>query len=178
MAPGLWWEAHPFSFSSAPGRSTIRFTVKASGDFTSKLPSIAPGTPIIIDGPRGSFIGNRVTSDKVLLIAGGIGITPYLPAIEQLLARGKEVTLLYAARRKQDVAFLPEIRSLQRKGLHFKLCLSERHAALDRDMLARFTPAGTTVFICGPDRMLYGLSRTLRELGFPEDAIITERFAF
>jgi ferredoxin-NADP reductase len=178
MARGLWWQAHPFSFSSRPGQGTMRFTVKAKGDFTAKLPSVAPGTPVIIDGPRGSFIGSRVLSGKVLLIAGGIGITPYLSAIERLLAQGKEVTLLYAVRQRQNFAFAPELRALQRKGLRLEVYVSERSQAIDRGVLARFAPADTTVFICGPDRMLHGITGMLRQLGFNKDAIITERFAF
>jgi len=179
LAPGKWWQGHPFSFSSAPGADTLRLTIKASGNFTHTIGKLRPGTRIIIDGPRGSFTASRaVHAEHVLLVAGGIGITPYIAMIKQLLQSGKPVTLLYAARARQDVAFGRELAALQRKGLQLHLFLSKENQRLDATALQPFVQPGLVAYICGPDAMSASVHKQLRRLGVPDRAIITERFSF
>src|SRR5207302_1695458 len=71
-----WWESHPFSLSAAPNSGSLRITVKSSGDFTSRLAQVKPGTPILAEGPFGVFTDVVRRCAGVLFIAGGIGITP------------------------------------------------------------------------------------------------------
>jgi len=179
LAPGMWWQGHPFSFSDPPGQHMLRFTVKASGDFTRHMAGLQPGTRLAIDGPRGSFTTDRAyLADKVVLIAGGIGITPYVSTMQTLLNQGKSVTLLYAVRARADVAFQKELLALQQQGLRVKLFLNEDGQTIDHTALAPFVQANTALYVCGPDGMSRGLTRILRQLGVPRHSIITERFAF
>src|SRR5207247_9682701 len=46
-----WWAAHPFSLSKAPDGRSLRITVKALGDFSSRLGEVVPGTPVVAEGP-------------------------------------------------------------------------------------------------------------------------------
>lgn len=71
------WHRHPFTISSAPEESTIRFAVKALGDDTSRARSVKPGMPAILGGAHGRFTYLRGTQYQAW-IAGGIGITPFL----------------------------------------------------------------------------------------------------
>jgi predicted ferric reductase len=50
-----WWQAHPFSLSFVPKDNQLRVTVKNVGDFTSEIPQLKPGTPLLLDGPLGTF---------------------------------------------------------------------------------------------------------------------------
>ena len=68
-----WWEAHPFSLSAAPDGRRLRITVKGVGDYTAALRAIPPGTPVIAEGPFGSFTTATRRRPRVALIAGGVG---------------------------------------------------------------------------------------------------------
>ncbi|HSX17293.1 MAG TPA: ferric reductase-like transmembrane domain-containing protein [Patescibacteria group bacterium] len=179
LAPGIWWQAHPFSFSNPPGEEFLRFTVKASGDFTNAIRHLQPGSRVIIDGPRGSFITDRAANAKqVLLIAGGIGIAPYVSSIETFLDAHLPVALLYAASSKKEISFRRELAELQRQGLLVDIFLKEQGRRIDTDSLKQYITPGTVVYVCGPDGMSRGLSNALHKLGVPKSAIVTERFAY
>ncbi|MFN2629575.1 MAG: ferric reductase-like transmembrane domain-containing protein [Gaiellaceae bacterium] len=55
LARDRWWASHPFSLSEAPGDRSLRITVKALGDFTSRIGSVEPGTRVVAEGPFGTF---------------------------------------------------------------------------------------------------------------------------
>ena len=65
LAPGRWWEAHPFSLSESPRSDSLRITAKAVGDFTRNLPSIEPGTRVVAEGPFGVFTRDVRHREKV-----------------------------------------------------------------------------------------------------------------
>lgn len=179
LSSNLWFEAHPFSFSSTPGNQMIRLTMKAGPEFMDKILNLTIGTYIMVDGPRGSFTVDRAEkTSKVVLIAGGIGIAPYLASIETLLAQGKQVTLLYGVQVRDNIAFMQELRLLQSNGLYIDVFVDENGQRITHDILQRFAQPDTTIFICGPDAMSVALNNTLKQLGFPASRIITERFAF
>lgn len=179
LTPGAWWQGHPFSFSSMPGEPYLRFTAKTSGDFTQTLAGLKPGTRVAIDGPRGSFTIDRASdAAQVVLVAGGIGVAPYLAAIDALLRAGKSVTLLYAARSPADVSFSNELLSLKQRGLRVQIFTKNRGKRIDGRVLQTYARPGTVVYVCGPDSMSRSLTNILRQLGLPRHAIITERFAY
>lgn len=179
LAKGLWYEAHPFSISSPQGANYVQFTVKASPMLTEKIANVQPGTYVIVDGPRGSFTSERADeTSKVVLIAGGIGVAPYLSMIGDFLRKGKDVMLLYSARSEADVAFRSELIQLQSQGLKVGLYLNEVGQSIGPEVLAGISRSDTTIYICGPDGMSRAFVATLRSLGFSQESIITERFAF
>ena len=72
----LWWQSHPYSLSAMPQPDLMRITVKARGDHSGSLASLCSRAPAIIaEGPYGAFTP-ALTGRRVLLIAGGVGITP------------------------------------------------------------------------------------------------------
>jgi predicted ferric reductase len=179
LSGNLWYEAHPFSISSPRGADYLQFTVKASPTLTAKIANVRQGTYVIVDGPRGSFTAERAEkTSKVVLIAGGIGVAPYLSTIEDLLNNGKDVTLLYSARTDADVAFRNELRGLQKHGLKISLYLNEMNQKITPEVLGSISQDDTTIYICGPDGMSLSFVSTLQSLGFAQRNIITERFAF
>ncbi len=179
ITPKLWWQAHPFSFSSNPGDNTLRFTAKVFGSYTAELKQLQRGARVFIDGPRGSFTADRAANtDNVLLIAGGIGITPYMPMIRALLAKGKGVTLLYAARNPEQVSFARELAALQRQGLRAAFYLDNVSGNINEAILKPYLSPGILVYMCGPDAMTRSLARQLRSLGVSKHSLVTERFAY
>lgn len=186
LAPGFRWEAHPFSLSNTPDGGRLRLTIKAVGDFTRRIPAIVPGTAVFIDGPHGQLTPDCCTKGKVLLMAGGIGITPLRSLAGALLAEGREVVLLYANRRPDGVALREELDALAAECGRFRVVhvISDDPAwtgekgRLDRERIARLAPdvRERVVYLCGPPPMMKGVRSALRELGVPSDSIHWERF--
>src|SRR4029077_3591117 len=109
-----WWRGHPFSISSAPNGDWLRIPVKELGDWSEALQRLHIGTKVFIEGPYGILTGARRTKPKILLLAGGIGITPLRALFEALPARQGDLTLLYRVHHEADVLFRAEIDALAR----------------------------------------------------------------
>ncbi len=187
LTPDLWLQAHPFSFSIAPGGKELRLTAKAVGDFTRLLQDLKPGAPVIIDGPHGNFGMSVAEKRPPLFVAGGIGITPLRAMIEALPKQSSAPILIYAARTKVDLALRSELESLlAERGGTVQYVLSEDSGAgfhqgiVDASLLTKIVPevALREVFLCGPPSMMKAVRKTLKSLGVPPGRIHTERFAF
>src|SRR5256714_2749406 len=114
-----WWAAHPFSLSEAPDGRSLRITVKALGDFSGRLAELEPGTRVIAEGPFGVFTEAARKREKVLLVAGGIGITPIRALMEDMSG---DVVVIYRVVRDEDVIFRDELEELAAERgitLHF-----------------------------------------------------------
>ncbi len=182
-----WWRGHPFSISSAPNGSWLRITVKELGDWSAQLGRMAVGTRIFVEGPYGILTGARRTRQRVLLIAGGIGITPMRALLEALPARPGDLTLLYRVRREEDIVFRQELEALARiRGAEVQYLPGRRHQAprtldpLGPDGLRALVPdvRERDVFVCGPVPMMQHVEASLRRLGLPARQIHAERFAY
>ena len=110
----LWWAANPYSLSAAPRPNMLRITVKMSGEHSRALLNLAPGTRVFAEGPYGGLTRDRRRRRKVLLIAGGVGITPLRALFESLPGRPGDVTLLYRARSEGDLVLRAEIDAIAR----------------------------------------------------------------
>jgi ferredoxin-NADP reductase len=123
----------------------------------------------------------------VLLIAGGIGITPLRALLEELPAGRGDLTLLYRARRPEDVVFrheLDELVASRGATVHY-IGGARGTPGLPDDPLApgplrRLVPdvSQRDVYVCGPLPMMDAVRRTLRALHVPASQIHDERFAF
>lgn len=181
-----WWQAHPFSVSAPPDGRELRMTVKNIGDFTARLGSLRPGTPVLVEGPFGKFTEDRATSPRVLMIAGGIGITPLRALAESMAARGHDVVLLYRATRERDLVFRGELdRLAERPGIRVEYLLTEGARKLRPGLawfqgrvLGELVPdlAEREVFLCGPPGLMESVIPLLHEAGVAR--VHTELFRF
>src|SRR3954471_3185161 len=71
-----WWQVNPFSLSAAPDGRRLRLTAKGIGVTSRALRDLPVGTRVFAEGPYGAFTAEQRTRPDVLLIAGGIGVTP------------------------------------------------------------------------------------------------------
>jgi predicted ferric reductase len=180
-----WWQAHPFSISAIPDGRRLRITVKNIGDFTSGVHTLKPGTPILVDGPFGKFT-ERPAIRKVLLIAGGIGITPIRPLAEEMAADGFDVRVLYRAHSEGHLVFKKEMDALTANlGVRVDYLVTQagsnrsgRAAWFSPANLARLVPdiADRVVYVCGPPGMMAAVRASLDALGVPSDQVRTEAF--
>ena len=179
-----WWRGHPFSISSAPNGAWLRITVKELGDWSKALQDLKVGTRVFIEGPYGVLTGARRTRPKVLLIAGGIGITPLRALLEALPARPGDLTLLYRVRDTRDIVFQSELETLARsrgaRGHYLVGRRDETRDPLGAPALQRLVPdiAEHDVYLCGPGPMMQSVEHTLRRLAVPRGQIHAERFAY
>jgi predicted ferric reductase len=187
-APGFRWQAHPFSLSCPPDGTQLRLTIKPVGDFTRRIPQLQPGTPVILDGPHGIFTAEVCQSSRVLLLAGGIGITPIRALAADLLAAGREIILIYGNRTPSTVVFGEELEALAQAAagrLRIIHVMSDspgypgEKGRVDRDCVCRLVPdvAERDVYLCGPPPMMAGLRPALLALGVPPHRLHDERFA-
>src|SRR5256885_2686200 len=117
-----WWSAHPFSLSAAPNGRSLRITVKSLGDFSGALSSVKPGTRVIAEGPFGVFTEAARKREKVLLVAGGIGITPIRALMEDMHG---DVVVIYRVVAQSDAVLRGELERLAReRGLTLHLLVA------------------------------------------------------
>ena len=182
-----WFRAHPFSISAAPNGKYLRFTVKELGDYTRTLRRMPIGTPVFVEGPYGALTGAARTKARVLLVAGGIGITPLRALLEELPASRGNLTLIYRATGPEDVVFkseIDELASLRGATVHY---LVGRRGSrempadpLDPRAMRRLVPDiwSRDIYVCGPSGMMTRVLSSLRWLRIPDRQIHYERFAF
>ena len=181
-----WWHAHHFSLSAPPDGRHLRITVKGVGAHTQAVGTLRAGTRVIAEGPYGHFTAVRRRHKRVLLVAGGVGITPMRALLDDL-PRGRDaVVLIYRAGSEKEVLFRAELENLFReRGGRLHLIVGHRRSPelptdpLSPAMLRRLCPDADQrdVYICGPQGMTDHVVEGLLAIGVAPEQIHRERFA-
>ena len=181
LAPGLWWQGHPYSLSAMPSPRHLRVTIKELGDHSRAIARLRPGTRVAIQGPYGTFTSHARSSDRVLLVGAGVGITP-LRALLEDLPPGTDVVVVVRASAVRDLVHRHEVTDLveQRGGRLHEVVGPRREVALDARALRRNVPdiAVRDVYICGPDAFSSMVADAAARAGTPPEQIHREAFAF
>ena len=180
----LWWAANPYSLSAPPQPGMLRLTVKISGDHSAALLRLRPGTRVIAEGPSGAFTAERRRRRKVLLLAGGVGITPLRALFETLPGRPGDLVLLYRANTAADIVLRDELDAIaKRRGalVHYLIGPPRRGANdhLSAPRLQRLVSGldRYDVFLCGPEPMMAAARAGLQQAGVPRRHIHDESFS-
>ncbi len=185
---GFMLQEHPFSLSRLPDGEILRLTIRQLGDFTNMIPQLKPGTKVWVNGPYGAFTHDQQRTNKLVYIAGGIGITPIRSMIEDQARRSERgnSVLLYGNRTVADTIFLDELAQLGKQiDMPIHNVLSEQKGYkgetgfIDAEKIKRLVPDVTTrdIFLCGPPPMMWGIITQLKALGVPAAQIHYERFS-
>ena len=177
-----WWQAHPYSLSAVPDERSLRVTVKGLGDHTRDLPRLRPGTRVMAEGPYGAFTTGRRRLRKVVLIGGGVGITPLRALFESMPGDGRDISLIYRAGTPEEVLFRTEIDAIAtRRGSRVAYLVGSRRDHPDwlgprhlRGLLPDI--ADHDVFLCGPPGLVATVQSALDELGVPRRQVHHESF--
>ncbi|MBL8860687.1 MAG: ferric reductase-like transmembrane domain-containing protein [Planctomycetes bacterium] len=190
---GLCAPEHPITVASSPeleGGRTIELAIKALGDWSRDVvPALQPGARLRIDGPFGAFTPDGVPAQQLVLIAGGVGVTPMRSILLAMRDRcdRRAVTLFFAAHSRARAMFAAEFERL-RDDLNLELVFvfeaPEDGTAVERgfltaEILRRHLPADlrfAQFFVCGPAPMMDAVDRVLTELGVRSSQVRTERF--
>ncbi len=187
-----------YTLSSAPSDGRYRLSVKRDGAFSNYLHSLSEGDVIEAQGPRGGFFINGDEKRPAVLIAAGIGITPMLSMLRQIVFEGQRTRgtrptwLIHGAKSRELRPFHDEIAELIRKaGGAVKLVAvhsapgraekqgedyswAGRFAATD---LGRFLPFGDYDFyMCGPGGFMQDVYDGLRDMNVSDARIHAEAF--
>jgi ferredoxin-NADP reductase len=195
-------ESRFFTISSAPFEKNIQITTRFAGDkgssFKKDLKNLQIGDTLEGYGPSGSFTLNY-PEEPYILIAGGIGITPFRSMLVQLNHDKTpfNIKLLYA-NKTDEVVFKEELESLKPNNPNFSIDYFIGDHKLDKQSLQPYTrqrrgslaspakPGGPkraatyniqhTYYLSGPEPMIQTLEKILVELGIPEDNIKHDYF--
>lgn len=135
------------------------------------------------EGPSGALTADRRTRPSVLLIAGGVGITPMRALFESLPIGDGQLTLLYRASRPHDVVFRAELEAIaRRRGAQIIWMIgpsSEPGLQMTSDNLRRLVPdiADRDVYLCTSPGLSAAVRSTIREAGLPRRRLHEEAFA-
>jgi predicted ferric reductase len=182
LAPGMRFSSHPYSLSAAPRPGMLRITVKAIGDHSARLRELAPGTKVWAEGPYGALTAQRRSRGKVLLVAGGVGITPMRALFETLPGAAGDITLLYRANTTQDLALWDELAVIaEERGARLMYAVNSPEGErpdISAENLRRKIPDIEThdVFMCGPPGFAQSVFEALRAAGVPARRIHHESF--
>jgi predicted ferric reductase len=182
---------HPFTISSPPEQGPeLTFSIKPLGDDTARLVEIPAGTRAYVDGPYGAFsIDREPDAPGLVMVAGGIGITPIFANLKALELRGdtRPVILVYANKNLSGASFREELDAMRaRLDLTIVHVLEEppedwdgETGFIDDAVLARNLPPKSRTWphlMCGPAPMLDAARDALRARGVPLTEIDTEMF--
>jgi len=182
-----------FSIASAPHEETIMVATRMRDTAFKRVLKILPlDTAVKIEGPFGNLTLHNNAARPAVLLAGGIGITPFRSILfraakEKLPHR---IFLFYSNRRPEDAPFLGSLQQLENENPNYKLIatmtgMENAHQPWDGEtglingeMLARYLQNAVLpiYYIAGPAGMVKGLHTMLNDAGVDDDDIRTEEF--
>ncbi len=170
--------AHAMTIASGSARPHLDFAVQRSdSDFKRAFAALKPGDTVRVTMPRGHFLLDRTRPS--LMIAVGIGITPFRGMLEALAdadARHEGV-LVHATRSRFDVPFADEIDALAaRAGIRVVRVLGP--IAVDRLASLGIDLTGARAYVAGPVEDVKILRESLLSLGAPKDLLLLEAFRY
>lgn len=182
-----------YSICSSPAqRRYVEVTVKRVPDGRASVflnDRAAVGLTVEARGPSGRFAFDATAHRRVVLVAGGSGITPMLSILRAIDdgCLATEATLIYCVRTPRDVIFERELGELERRLPSFRLVVvasrpdstwSGPTGRLSRELVEASVPdpGSAFFFLCGPGEFMERAREIAHGLGVPEDRVLVERF--
>lgn len=191
-----------YTIASAPSqRGHVELTTKRNPVGTASRHMhdvVRAGDRIMIGAPAGKFYFNDLKSEGVVLISGGVGITPLMSILRNLTdqAWGGTIFFINAVRSGDDVIFANELRLLAKRFDNLRVLTYysqktpttpselpadrwvEKSGYIDAEGLSAFIPnlKALPIFLCGPDTMMQAVRKAIVSLGIPSDRVSTEEF--
>lgn len=191
-----------YSLSAAPGGKTLRISVKreSAGELTPAgwvsnvlHDGVNEGDLLDLAPPMGEFFLHEDRSTPVVLISGGVGVTPMMAMLDQLLQQGssREIRFIHACRHggahafKAHVAHLVAEHPNLRAAVHYEHPRSEDVIGAGHDRTGRIdlSALGELIllpeadhYLCGPLPFMQAQAQSLQSLGVPADRIHMEVF--
>jgi ferredoxin-NADP reductase len=151
---------------------------------------VREGATFNVGAPTGRFTFTGAEATGIVMIAGGVGITPLMAKIRYLtdIAWPGKIHLVYSVKTERDIICRLELEELQRRFPNLKIDITVTREASDEwtgkrgrlsaAMLMSIVPdlAQSRVHLCGPTEMVEPLKKALRELGVADEQMKSEAF--
>jgi glycine betaine catabolism B len=178
--------------SSPTRRDFLEVTVKREehGTVSGFLHNVHEGDTLQTTGPSGGFTFLGDAANSIVLISGGVGITPMMSVLRYLTDRSwpGDMFFIFGCRGEQDVIYREELEYLQRRypNLHLTITAMEApssnwpyaRGSITKELLVAAVPhiATRRVHLCGPKPMMDAVKPMLADLGVPAEQIKSEIF--
>jgi ferredoxin-NADP reductase len=183
-----------FSLASAPHEPDLMVATRMRDTAFKRVLGVVPlGTGVKVEGPFGSMTLPRKATRTAVLLAGGIGITPFRSMLCQTTKAnaGHRLFLFYSNRRPEDAAFLAELQELGKQYQNFtlvatmtdlgksKVVWNGTQGYINKEMLVTAVRdlAGPIYYVAGPPALVAGMRKMLQEAGVDDDDICSEDFS-
>ncbi len=185
-----------FSILSAPhNQGVLQFGIRIGGDYTQRLAHLKVGETVSVRGPFGNFVIDPQYDRSVVMLAGGIGVTPFLSMIRSATSRGSKIplTLLYSCQNQENIPFLGDLLELERQNPNFNLQIfitSGDSTPMPGVKISRGRINGATLgsmvgnrlnghtfFVCGPGGFITGMTDLLISKSVRPECIVSEAFS-
>lgn len=184
---------HAFSIVSAPHEDELVITTRMrDSKYKKALGALPIAGTVELDGPFGSLTLHKKTERAGVLIAGGIGVTPFMSMLRHAAHQksSQPLALLYSNRRPEDTAFLAELQGLEQQNPHFKLLAtmtdmgqssqpwSGATGMVDAAFIKEAVKAlpSPVFYVSGPPGLVEAMRGTLEAAGIDEDDVRSEEF--
>jgi dimethylamine monooxygenase subunit B len=170
---------NPYSLLSSPRELDhyeigVRRMEESRGGSHFMHDQVRVGSRLEIAHPVNLFALDKIARKHVLL-AGGIGITPFLAQLEDLHDGAVPYELHYSVRSPEHAAFLGPLR--EREGEKVRMYYDSENQAVDFDGLLSNQPLGTHVYVCGPAGLINKVVATAKACGWPDSHVHWEQFS-
>jgi len=184
-----------FSIVSSPrDNDIVQFAIRVEGDFTNAAKEIKQGNIFSIRGPFGEFVIDEEIDKSVVLLAGGIGVAPFMSMIRFATETKLKIpiVLLYSCQNQNDVSFFKDLINLEKQNSHFKVAFFISDGNIDKLVRGRVYEGRInegildkvtnrqydqyTHFICGPTKFINAMQSILVRNNVSPEHLITEAF--
>lgn len=184
---------HAFSIVSAPHEADLAIATRMRDSvFKQALGKLPAGTEVKINGPFGSLTLHKNKARAGVLVAGGIGITPFMSMLRHAAKHQvpQDILLLYSNRRPEDTAFLGELQQLENQNPRFRLMATmtdmghsaqswegsthKIDAAWAKQSISGL--ADPVFYVSGPPAMVESMRQALAAAGIDEEDVRSEEF--
>lgn len=187
---GSLWNRRPFSIASSPTQTNeLRLIIKLHADFTTRAQQLKKNATIGVAGPFGNFVYDKTVHKTSVLLAGGIGIAPFLSIIDYIeeIKSQNKVTLFYSAKTKKELVDLERLTELYQNNPRITVVSTVTQeddntvtetGRISPDMIAKYAPMDTETyfFLCGSKQFVADLEQGLNTLQIESDHIVKEKF--
>lgn len=184
---------HAFSIVSAPRERELMFATRMRDSaYKRALGALPVGARVDVGDPFGSLTLHNNPARAAVLVAGGIGITPFMSMWRHAAQQGtpQDVVLLYSNRRPEDTAFLAELQQLAERHPKLRLAATMTdmvHSAqawdgangmIDSAFVLRAIQnlASPIYYVSGPPALVQAMQQTLAAAGVDSDDVRSEEF--
>jgi ferredoxin-NADP reductase len=199
--PGQWIEVSVdidgetktggYSITTSPGqRGLVGLAIRASATHpvTRWLHAAREGDTLTVTRGQGPFVFVPDMGEDIVLIGGGVGVTPLLSIWRYVRDACPEThaTLYYSVSHPEEILFRDELEQSARQHTHVSLEITVTQPSpgwqgqtgrINRHKIAALNaPPNTLFYLCGPRGMVDDMEHFLRELGVPASRIIFEKW--